>query len=302
MKIAICFSGQIRTGVESSENIIRFLGQLYPFCDFFIHTWDKNSQKNFSGTKIYPPEEMVAEDTIEKIRTIYKPKKMIVENFDEVKLSNTIGSRSLLTNNVPGLWYSFHKSVEYKKEYEVENNFEYDFVVKLRFDIIFPELRRLEENYRMIGKNIKTMVYIENPPGSDDINEKLPFIDDEFYLGSSKNMDIFGDYYNKMKDDMSDFRVYGYFLLNYLNDNNITFYNGVLIHQMMSAVYRPECLKYSPMTEFMKCLKCGNYYYYAPEPSCDECGQYYLELLKKYEVDDIFNTQTKVFTNELKLR
>ena len=38
MKIAVCFSGQIRTGIQNHPNIKEFFGKLYNECDFFIHT------------------------------------------------------------------------------------------------------------------------------------------------------------------------------------------------------------------------------------------------------------------------
>ena len=300
MRIAICFNGQIRTGVEASENIIRFIGDLYPYCDFFIHTWNKNSQKNYAGTRIYPPEEYVSSETIEKIKEIYQPKKMVVENFDNLKSSCLINSRSLLKNNVHGQWYSFNKVNKYKTEYEEENNFKYDLVAKFRFDVIYPDYRNMEQNYNYIKKNINNMIYLENPPPIESVTEDLVFINDEYYLGSSKNIDIVANFYNQMDVNISKNNLLGYYFFNYLNDNHIIFYDGEGICDMFNAVYRPECLKYSSMSEFKKCFECDHYYY---NPEKDSIyGQYWKELLKKYEIENIFDLNNKVFTNELKIR
>ena len=43
MRIAVCFSGQIRTGVQTAPNIKRYIGDLDPVCDYFVHTWDHQS-------------------------------------------------------------------------------------------------------------------------------------------------------------------------------------------------------------------------------------------------------------------
>ena len=44
MKIAICFSGQNRTGHLTSPNILRYIGDLLPECDVFTHFWDSETK------------------------------------------------------------------------------------------------------------------------------------------------------------------------------------------------------------------------------------------------------------------
>ena len=134
MRIAICFSGQIRTGVESSENIKQFIGELYPHCDFFIHTWDLNTSKplfNPSPELIYGNEQIITKtpsDSYTKIYEIYSPIKMTIE-------------KHIFSSEKIPLYYSWKKSIESKIEYERENNFKYDYVIKLRFDAIYsPEI------------------------------------------------------------------------------------------------------------------------------------------------------------------
>ena len=43
--IAVCLSGQIRTGIYAAPNIKRFIGDLWDNCDFFIHTWNVSNEK-----------------------------------------------------------------------------------------------------------------------------------------------------------------------------------------------------------------------------------------------------------------
>ena len=49
MKIAICFSGMVRTGVKAYPSIKRFIGDLWGQCDFFMHTWDKDYHNVLTG-------------------------------------------------------------------------------------------------------------------------------------------------------------------------------------------------------------------------------------------------------------
>ena len=76
----MCFSGQIRTGVESSENIKLFIGNLLPYCDIFIHTWDTDTPRSITPYEVVFDSD-VSEYTIRDIKRIYSPKTMIVEDY-----------------------------------------------------------------------------------------------------------------------------------------------------------------------------------------------------------------------------
>ena len=80
MKIAVCFSGQIRTGILTFKNIKNFIGELINQCDVFIHTWDviseASSNLSIAGIPFKEPESL-----FEEFSEIWKPKKMIVDNF-----------------------------------------------------------------------------------------------------------------------------------------------------------------------------------------------------------------------------
>ena len=292
MRIAICFSGQIRTGVEASENIKRFLGDLLPYCDFFIHTWNINSQKNYAGTIIYPDEEYISEDNINRIINIYKPKKIIIEDYNIFRFNKK--SRDIMKNNITAQWYSFNKSVEYKKEYEKDNNFEYDLVVKLRFDIIYSNNRSLLDDYFI---SLDNYFYIENFAIVTDKIEDLPFIDDVYYLGTSKDMNIMSDYYDYMiKNNLK--HKYGYELLKYLDSFNINYNTeGFKKNNQKYTVYRPECLKYSCINDFDMCFECDRYYYSVIGSSL---GKYFNDLDNIYHLDkNIYNLSHKIYVSEL---
>lgn len=123
MKIALCFYGLAeslngRNFNSGPSAIVDFrIGYYYNISnvitdntDIFIHTWSVNSKN----------------EIIQK----YKPKKSIFEEqikFDDDKRKNSCNSR----------WYSHNKVISLCKDYEKENDFNYDFIMITRFDIAF---------------------------------------------------------------------------------------------------------------------------------------------------------------------
>jgi hypothetical protein len=79
---------------------------------------------------------------VNEIKNKYNPKKIIVDDY-QIAYKELIKYEPLLYTNVnifdivQPLWYSFHKSIQLKNEYETDNGFKYDYVIKLRPDI-FP--------------------------------------------------------------------------------------------------------------------------------------------------------------------
>ena len=274
MRIAVCFSGQIRTGVEASENIIRYLGEFYPFCDFFIHTWDVNQNIQYCGSRIFTPEEKVSKETLLKIKKIYNPNKMVVEKFSKLK-----DAISPVGDSQKYLWYSFNKSIQYKKEYEEKNNFKYDIVIKLRFDIIFDQERRFFKNFKLISNKMDDTIYVENEPLIGDINKNLEFIDDVFFFGSSKNMDIKSEYYDIIFND----RYNGFELFKYLKKNKINILQTDC--HFASTIYRKECVSFSPLNEFKDCAECDRYYYKPYNERTTE-SKFLIDLKEKYNIDE----------------
>lgn len=142
IKVAICFSGQIRSLDKGFEHINKYL--LEPnrqTCniDIFVHCWFDPSEvgKSFvaaSGVLVKSP---LKETSLEDIERYYKPKKLLAEKqiiFDEKDYNDRkpdliVPFYSLSKN------YSLKKSIELKKQYEAKNNFVYDLVMTLRFDL-----------------------------------------------------------------------------------------------------------------------------------------------------------------------
>jgi hypothetical protein len=151
MKIAICFHGHLRTAEYAAENLLHFIGDLLPNCDFFMHTWAKNEykhrKKNSYGI-IKIAEELNCDvsqlteehyapfipaptlELLEKVKKIYNNQFIKIEVEDNENFKKYYNPK--LSRN-----HSWLQSHEMKKKHEKENNFKYDFVIKLRTDAIF---------------------------------------------------------------------------------------------------------------------------------------------------------------------
>jgi hypothetical protein len=194
-RIAICFGGQIRTGVYTSTNILRYIGDLLPRVDFFIHTWDTETispqnlpkDQKFLAGKHTP----ISTEKIDRINEIYHPIKIQVDNF-----SKYVNNRQHLVHELnryrARVFYSPYESIKLKKEYERLNNSVYNIVMKLRPDMLFGkygqlayEIEYTKYNYTSMTEHSENKLYVNDPWN------KLPeWIEDVCWLSSSYAMDV----------------------------------------------------------------------------------------------------------------
>jgi hypothetical protein len=154
MRVALCISGQPRKAFETYpfiyENIIKPNN-----ADVFIHMhYDKNNlycEKSHinNGTCYFEPE------TDKKVIELYKPVNYLIEsprNFQNpninvaekrinnfIKMCNNNDKESIkkhMLKQMISMYYSIYKCNELKELYANENNFVYDYVIRLRFDFM----------------------------------------------------------------------------------------------------------------------------------------------------------------------
>jgi hypothetical protein len=117
MKVALCISGQIRisTFKKSYDSIYSSIIK-YHNPDIFIHSWldDGNDAK-------------------ELVIKAYNPKKYIIEEYSPKIESET-------KYNYKSMFKSIFESNKLKTQYELENNFKYDVVIRCRFDITIDKI------------------------------------------------------------------------------------------------------------------------------------------------------------------
>lgn len=145
MRIAVCFSGHLRSAVEASTNIRAYLGSWANRVDYFIHTWDHNLIRplrnrawieSVLGHRLpdYVEKDRVCFETgLSDIIKIYRPCRVEVENYAQFR--QYLG---WIPWQCQTLFYSHSRSVKLALEWSTQCGFRYDVILKLRPDQIVP--------------------------------------------------------------------------------------------------------------------------------------------------------------------
>lgn len=150
MKVALCFSGQLRNVKSTFEkwykpNVLD--PNSHHDIDVFVHSWfDKNTVGGILYAANEVPNSVVAcdpipTDIINQLYEIYNPVKCVLQKpltFDE-KNYNTRRLHGAVPQNGLSRLYSLKQSVLLKLEHEEEHNFKYDLVISTRFDFTFKK-------------------------------------------------------------------------------------------------------------------------------------------------------------------
>lgn len=195
MRIAVCFSGMIRTGVIAAPLIKNFFGDLYDSIDFYMHTWDISEDKDWHRDCLAL---RIGKTQTKKIENGY----ILADNlqncynrkFVNVKIENLEHWRQKYEHEYKffsPLWYSWQESIKLKTLKEAENGFKYDVVIKMRPDIIYPAEAKLqtEINHFLKDRNIFYAI------GGDYALR----IDDVFFLSRSDLMDRASSFFTETK-------------------------------------------------------------------------------------------------------
>ena len=213
MRAAICFSGLPRSFKSVFEahkkymfNVLEKQGIKY---DIFIHTWNN---------KVKYPKFLPDEGNVDEIIKLYKPISYKIETYDDNKVKELyINSKidkyheyigrdnnyndiadwvggGLLTNNTISLFYGLNESNNLRKQYELNNEIEYDIVIKTRFDnIMFDKL-----NIDTLSNEANTVFC---PMGYEpDDRERLGTVNDILAVGNAKSMDIYMSLYTRLSE------------------------------------------------------------------------------------------------------
>jgi hypothetical protein len=204
MKIAICISGQIRTGITCAPNILRYIGDLLPNCDFFIHTWDIESQSNYNNNShiipVQTPYKLKDKKIFSDFYACYNPISMTVEPYF---LSKPKGDKwaSFRINPKTGrngfaMFDSIYEANQLKKYHEDLHNFKYTYVVRTRPDLIFRADKSLREDINLIEHD--RMFITANHLGMWDDRH----LEDIFWIGNSYVIDQLCDFRNVRENSM----------------------------------------------------------------------------------------------------
>lgn len=123
-KIALCISGLPRFASDNFENIKRNLIDPNQ-ADVFIHTWN--------GNNIF--------DSYEPKRIIFEEQKIFKQDSLNLHRISCIDGRRPIVycQALYSQFYSMMKCNTLKEEYRLENNIEYDYVIRARFDGVYNQ-------------------------------------------------------------------------------------------------------------------------------------------------------------------
>ena len=139
IRIALCFSGQLRFVNEYSKNILKNLINLYD-TDVYAHLWFDQSM---IGKPFHHEFNDLYKESIDDFIRIYNPKACVTESyyslFNERDYNFMPASNDLVSMSKESIresiyrmesqWYSIKKSYEL-----IENPDKYDFIIRLRTD------------------------------------------------------------------------------------------------------------------------------------------------------------------------
>ncbi len=196
MRIALCLYGQPRNAVNMSQ--YHFQNIINPNnCDVFIHSWYDPENRSF-GKQAPGHQHRVADENIDKkLIEIYKPKKYLIEKPMSFSNSNMFLTEDNIrqcfdygltipdfdkyrVNAAYSVWYSVHMCSVLKELYAKQNNFTYDAVISMRFDVC-PDRPIKVENFDLSKYNYQ------------DLNQPHEMISDWFGMSNNENMNTYAN-------------------------------------------------------------------------------------------------------------
>lgn len=184
LKTALCISGHLRT-FESNFESVRSNILDKSDCDIFIHTWGSIGTPHRFDANLPNIETRLL---LDKINKLYNPKKIVIEPMKTFFVTPLMQSRLADFRDVPGILSMFYKMEacnNLKIEYEREQGFTYDLVIRFRGDIFMETPLPLDSP----NLNFLNIPMFGNFGG----------VCDQFAYGSSLVMNIYTSLYSQME-------------------------------------------------------------------------------------------------------
>ena len=198
MKIALCLHGYFAGagGTPAAEVAFNYLDRKVMYnnnVDVFIHSWDLENQNKV--TNLYKPTACQFEE-----QHLFEEE---MKHFDEEWFNEEFSRRSTMYHNntiFRGLsfLYSRMRALEIKREYETQNNFEYDCVVLSRFDVS-TRGKEHPQTYYVTNMNFNKALDMQYLYSAYWKQMNHGYADHWFY-SNSETMDQVGNLYNKVKE------------------------------------------------------------------------------------------------------
>jgi hypothetical protein len=229
-KIAVCFSGQARTWRTAKDNILKYFDLTEQGCqvDFFIHTWDINQYRSKDDvTWVDRTDEAVSATEKEELERAFSPKKIELEHYVHSQYETVWEA----------LLYSFMKSVWLKKQYEVENDFTYDLVIRARLDINYPQEGVCNTGLRLDKFAVHPIQHLTAYSTSPTIHRfpqefNYPNFDDVFFYSNSPTMDMIANCSRWYRSIVLKYRL-AHYQKEYVSDSTYWYGPGTILYRYL---------------------------------------------------------------------
>ena len=243
MKIALCFAGQPRD-IDIIHPIMNQAVMEGHDVDVFVHTWwnvDDLSHNSVIPDRVH---KTFSSSALDQIEELYSPKKMMVEKpktwnrvyeFTDKQYEEGHGwvkdveggievGKKYLFNMTNSMFYSIMMSNLLKEQYAVENDIEYDYVVRFRFDFAPHGIINFD------GLNLKDDEILCHSTG-------LPYgmPHDWFAIGKTEPMNVYCGIYNHLNGIIKQsIEIDGWWcnelhIKHHMNNNNIKILHSNLL-------------------------------------------------------------------------
>lgn len=217
-RIALCYSGRPRNFSECLKNHQEFFGLGKDNVDVFAHLW---FDEDLVGKPFRPdaPQQgcWPGKNLMKWVDTNWKPKRIVYEkqndNMFKQMYSDDWNISHEKLNPVPrmhpkdhqlSMFYGIKKVIEMKSEYEMKNNFSYDYVFRLRTDFVmvanFGDVEKYDKNKLHVGYYNAKALIDQYKPGTwvQDLGIDERYIVDIFAMGGSAIMNKFSKVYDNI--------------------------------------------------------------------------------------------------------
>ncbi len=268
LNIAICLSGESRTWEHCVPSIKRFFSSDRHNFTFFGHTWsDSTYFKEKLPAEFHDPEllhnRMQAELCFSKLKVQDKScldfsDNEIVPGMGPSDFSKKMTANSKRPQAFAHMSYSIMQANMLKQQFEFENDMRFDLVVRTRHDLSYRPSVTFDSV--LTEEPLPTALYCENYYFPSEYY--LPQINDIFYWGNSRIMDVVdsfyryygsGKFHNMIKEEWTDsaYKVSGY---NVNLHKWVTMKNILIRHHYINfpVVFRKSAVGFDTETEFAR--------------------------------------------------
>lgn len=217
-KIAVCVSGQPRGIPYTLYPLMEKLLKPNNITDVFLHSWfdpkqvgnvwnsiqphRNNENKNLGSAVHVKDVGYIKPDMDKTIVDFLKPTKHIIEPQRDFSEYNTILSKKDSRCDpeiLVSMFYSMWMANQLKTQYELEENFKYDIVVRVRTDMNYTKNLHLYDYYNPEIDNNKIVVDEKYQQDQENLNLVDKPMVDTFSFGGSDDMNKLCNVYSNVK-------------------------------------------------------------------------------------------------------